>query len=91
LKGREGFGFLSLSRQACEAGFGAFEKMKCIFFYCTGGKFGEVVGTHRTLAAEASDAGLASGVLLVSGASKNFASDHPTGGHQTQSEHCFCV
>jgi len=31
LKGREGFGFLSLSRQACEARFGAFEKIKCIF------------------------------------------------------------
>jgi hypothetical protein len=32
LRGREGFGFLSLSYQACEARFGAFGKMKCIFF-----------------------------------------------------------
>ena len=31
LKGREGFGFLSPSRWACEAGFSAFEKIKCIF------------------------------------------------------------
>jgi len=30
-KGREGFGFLSPFRRACEAGFGAFEKMKHIF------------------------------------------------------------
>ena len=38
LKGREGFGFLSLSRQACEAGFGAFEKMKCILSIAPVGK-----------------------------------------------------
>jgi len=31
LKGREGFGFLSPSCRACEVGFGAFEKIKCIF------------------------------------------------------------
>jgi len=31
LKGREGFGFLSPSRRACEAVFGAFEKIKYIF------------------------------------------------------------
>ena len=43
MKGREGFGFLSPSRQACEARFGAFEKMKCIFSIVLGGKFGEVV------------------------------------------------
>jgi len=35
-----------------------FEKMKCIFFYYAGGKFGEVTGVHRTLCAEAPDAGL---------------------------------
>jgi len=33
LKGREGFGFLSPSRRACEAGFSAFEKIKCIFSF----------------------------------------------------------
>ena len=30
MKGREGFGFLSPSHRACEAGFGVFEKMKYI-------------------------------------------------------------
>jgi len=34
LKGREGFGFLSPSHQACEARFSAFEKMKCILLGC---------------------------------------------------------
>jgi hypothetical protein len=31
LRGREGFGFLSPSPRACEAGFGVFMEMKCIF------------------------------------------------------------
>jgi len=35
-----------------------FEKMKYIFFYCAGEKFGEVTGnTHRTLVLAAPDAG----------------------------------
>ena len=48
LKGREGFGFLSPFYRACEAGFSAFEKMKCIFFYRPSGKFGEVAGVFFT-------------------------------------------
>jgi hypothetical protein len=31
LSGRDGFGALSPSRRACEAGFGAFVEVKCIF------------------------------------------------------------
>jgi hypothetical protein len=31
LSGREGFGFLSPSCRACEAGFGAFWEVKCLF------------------------------------------------------------
>jgi hypothetical protein len=31
LSGREGFGSLSPSRRACEAGFSAFREMKCLF------------------------------------------------------------
>jgi hypothetical protein len=31
LSGREGFGFLSPSYRACEAGFGAFGEVKCLF------------------------------------------------------------
>jgi hypothetical protein len=31
LSGRQGFGFLSPSRQACEAGFSAFQEMKSLF------------------------------------------------------------
>jgi len=73
------------------AGFGAFEKMKCIFFYCTDGKFGEVVGvfyTHRTLAIDASDAGLASGALWKLSACFNRASERPMGECRTLVEHC---
>ena len=37
-------GFLSPSRRACEAGFGAFRENEVHIFYCAGGKFGEVAG-----------------------------------------------
>jgi len=43
LKGREGFGFLSPSHQACEAGFSTFEKMKRIFSIAPVESFREVV------------------------------------------------
>jgi len=46
-------GFLSPSRRACKAGFGAFRENEVHIFYCAGGNFGEVAGVflaHRTLA-----------------------------------------
>ena len=57
LKGREGFGFLSPSDRACEAGFGAFEKMKRLF--SIGWKVWRSHGsvTHQTLVLAASDTG----------------------------------
>jgi len=74
LKGREGFGFLSPSHRACEAGFNDFEKMKHIFYIALGGKFGEVSGVFLTeknlsdaLTAGTERWACASGVLAVSG------------------------
>ena len=51
-------GFLSLSRRAYEAGFGAFRENEVHIFYCAGVSFGRSRGrnTHRTLATEAPDA-----------------------------------
>jgi hypothetical protein len=42
LSGREGFGFLSPSRRACEAGFDAFWGSETPIFYCAGGGETEV-------------------------------------------------
>ena len=62
LKGREGFGFPSPSNRACEAGFDAFEKMKCIFSITLVGNLEKsrecflLRNTHWTLAVEAPDA-----------------------------------
>jgi len=62
LKGREGFGFLSPSCRACETGFGAFEKMKCIFYIAPVESleksldFFSLKNTHRTLYLQAPDA-----------------------------------
>jgi hypothetical protein len=47
LSGREGFGFLSPSRRACEAGFSTFQEMKCLFFHYAGREETEVNGGHR--------------------------------------------
>jgi hypothetical protein len=54
----KGLGFLSPSRLACDAGFGVFVEMKCLFSITPDARTrGEVVGnTHRTLATTASDA-----------------------------------
>ena len=57
--------------------FEAFEKMKCIFFIAPveslekSREYFSLENTHQRLAVEASDAGPASGVLLVSGAGEN--------------------
>jgi len=58
LKSREGFGFLSPFRRACEVGFDAFEKMKCIFFIAPVESLEKSweCFSHQTLAAEAPDA-----------------------------------
>ena len=37
-------GFLSPSRRACSAGFGAFRENEVHILYCAGGKIGEVTG-----------------------------------------------
>ena len=59
------------------------------FFYCTGGKFGEVA--DRALAMEASDAGPASGAFWKLNACLNGASERPTGDRRTRAEHCSSV
>jgi hypothetical protein len=47
LSGREGFGFLSPSRRACEVGFDAFWEVKCLFSTAPEvGKETEVNGGH---------------------------------------------
>jgi hypothetical protein len=46
LRGREGFGFLSPSRRAYKAGFGAFVEVKRLFFHCAGGKETEAKESH---------------------------------------------
>ena len=57
-----GFRFLSPSRRACEVGFSAFEKIKCIFSIAPVGILGKsrecfsLRNTHRTQCAEAPDA-----------------------------------
>jgi hypothetical protein len=38
LNGREGFGYLSPSGRACEAGFGAFCENETPIFHCVGGE-----------------------------------------------------
>jgi len=73
LKGREEFGILSPSRRACEAGFGAFEKMKCIFSIAPmeslekSSECFSLKNTHQTLWPQAPDAKPVTGVLSVSG------------------------
>nr|AAD27565.1 hypothetical protein [Sorghum bicolor] len=47
--------------------------------------------THRTLATEASDTGLASGALWKLSACFNRASERPTGERQTRAKHCSSV
>jgi hypothetical protein len=53
LSGREGFGFLSPSRRACEAGFIAFQEMKRLFFTAP-----EVKKQRRTEVTEVTRRGL---------------------------------
>ena len=55
MRGRKGFGILSPSRRACEARFGAFVKIECLFFIMSEESFGEVVrvlAKKRSLDAE---------------------------------------
>ena len=91
LKRWRGVGSLSPSRRACKVGFDTFEKMKCIFFYCTNGKFDEVIGV--SLDANSSGVGhwLASGALLLSVTLLSEVSEHPMGSCWTRASHCLSI
>jgi len=68
--------------------------MKCIFSIAPverlakSREYFSLRSTHWTLVLVVSDAGLASGVLLVFGTCEYRASEHPTGERRTWPDHC---
>jgi len=66
LRGREGFGILSSSRRACEAGFNIFVEMKCLFFTTLEAVLKRWQShEHRKLLSVTSDVGVASDACWV--------------------------
>jgi hypothetical protein len=96
LSGREGFGFLSPTRSACEVGFDAFMEVKCLFSFAPEArKGGKVMGVflikkHSSDVAPDAGSGVTGRIRWLTLVLRSWEATpaRPTVSHRTPGDHC---